>query len=84
VASLSKHVVKAIADFAVFLEFSEEKSVDPDIGVQAMEQLANELSLMADSEKAEFTNMLKAIAPEYADKEQSNFVVELPVLLGLV
>lgn len=40
-------LVKIIADMAIFLEFSDEESLDPDIAVGMMESIAAELQLLS-------------------------------------
>lgn len=50
-SSINHNLVKAIADIAIFLEFTNEKLLDADASIEAMEQLAMELQLMDDEDR---------------------------------
>ncbi|MFH6599470.1 hypothetical protein ACEVAQ_12235 [Ectopseudomonas khazarica] len=80
---INKHIAQAIAEIAVFLEFSGEEAINPDAAVQALEQLASTLQ-MADSEtKSSLSSQFENIAMEYSD-EQAEFVESLGEALGLI
>jgi hypothetical protein len=79
---LNKHIVKAIADMAIFLEFSPENIVDPDASIEAMEQLAAELQKAPNIVQAELAQCLRDVSHEYGAR--SGFIVDLPESLGLV
>jgi hypothetical protein len=78
---IDPHLVKAIIDVAIFLEFSPETVVDADASVQAMEQMANELGMMSDEHKRAFAMTAKSLAIGYGIRER--FVIDLPETLGL-
>jgi len=78
---IDKHLVKAIVDIAVFLEFSPENLLDLDASVDAMEQLAAELQLMSPEAKRSFARQLNELANAYGDR--SAFVEGLTEALGL-
>lgn len=80
---ISRHLVKAIADMAIFLEFSSEELLDADASVEAMEQLAMELRLMGDDDRNNLASQLKNLAAEYGDARKVQFVENLPESLGL-
>lgn len=80
---INKYIAQAIAEVAVFLEFSGEEAINPDAAVQALEQLASTLQ-MADSEaKSSLCSQFENIAMEYSD-EQAEFVESLGEALGLI
>ncbi|KAB0550077.1 hypothetical protein F7R01_02355 [Pseudomonas argentinensis] len=80
---INKHVVQAIVEVALLLEFSGEEAINPDAAVQALEQLASALQ-MADSEtKSSLCSQFEKIAMEYSD-EQAEFVAGLGEALGLI
>jgi hypothetical protein len=81
--SIDFHMVKAIADFAIFLEFSDEKLLNADASMEAMEQLAAELQLMGDKERGDLTQQLKKISAGYGELRKVEFVENLPESLGL-
>ncbi|KAB0657123.1 hypothetical protein [Burkholderia diffusa] len=77
----NKHLVKAIIDVAVFLEFSGEGVLDPDASIEAMEQLVEELRCMPEHDKNEVAECIRGWANDYA--ERADFVNDLPENLGL-
>ena len=80
-SALDKHLVKAVVDLAVFLEFSSEAVLNADASIEAMEQLASELGQMAESTKLEFVPTTRDLAPSYGNRE--DFVSGLAESLGL-
>lgn len=76
-------LVKIIADLAVFLEFTDEALLDPDLAVQALEQVAAGLQLMDNHQRNEIANTLKDLSKQYTgDKEE--YIRSLPESLGLI
>jgi len=72
---VNKHLAKAIIDIAVFLEFSNANTLNPDAAVAAMEQLANELQQMPTDVKQSLIHHFQELANEYGDK--ARFVASL-------
>ncbi|MFJ5408403.1 hypothetical protein [Pectobacterium punjabense] len=75
-------LVKVIADLAIFLEFTDDNHLDPDIAVDAMEQMAAELQLLDEKEKDELINIFKYISSQY-EGDKCEYVRDLPESLGL-
>lgn len=82
--SRDKHMVKAIVDLAVFLEFTDSSLLDEDASIKAMEQLASELCLLDDHDRIELSRQIRDLAATYGDSAHGKFVAELPKNLGLV
>ncbi|EJL04999.1 hypothetical protein PflQ2_0678 [Pseudomonas fluorescens Q2-87] len=80
---INKCVARAIAEIAIFLEFSGEDVVAPDASVQALEQLAATLQMADLKTKNALCLQFSEIATEYSD-EQADFVESLGEALGLV
>lgn len=78
---LDRHLVKAIVDLAVFLEFSSEELLNADASIEAMEQLSSELGRMSEETKREFVEITLGLAPDYGEKK--DFVSDLAQSLGL-
>lgn len=76
-------LVKVIADLAVFLEFTSEDLLDPDLAVEALEQIASELQLMNTQDRNDVANIFRNISTEYTD-DIVEFVRELPESLGII
>jgi hypothetical protein len=77
------HLVRAIANIAVFLEFTSEDLLDPDAAVEAMEQLATELQLLDSTDRVSVAHQLKSLSAEYVDIRKAEFLINLPGSLGL-
>jgi hypothetical protein len=80
---INQNLVKAIADMAIFLEFTSSELLDEDTSIGAMEQLAAELQLMNDEERGDLVQQLKKMSKEYSDEHKSNFIANLPETIGL-
>lgn len=76
------HLVKVIADMAIFLEFTDEDSLCPDAAVGMMEHIAAELQLLTDAEQSRVIKSFAEIAKAYRGDE-ADFVKALPDTLGL-
>lgn len=76
-------LVKVIADLAVFLEFTNEDLLDPDLAVEALEQMASELQLMDGQDRNDLANTFRSISKEYTG-DKSEYVRELPESLGVI
>jgi hypothetical protein len=77
------HLVKAIVDLTVFLEFTDSRLLDVDASIQAMEQLASELQLIDTKARIELALQIRSLAETYADSATREFVATLPESLGL-
>lgn len=76
-------LVKVIAELAVFLEFTNEDLLDPDLAVEALEQMASELQLMDVQDRNDLANTFRSISKEYTG-DKSEYVRELPESLGII
>lgn len=76
-------LVKVITDLAVFLEFTSEDLLDPDLAVEALEQMASELQLMDVQDRNDLANSFRAISKEYIG-DKSEYVKELAESLGII
>jgi hypothetical protein len=75
-------LVKVIADFAIFLEFTDQELLNPDEAVAALERAAVELKLLSDEERKRICTILTELSSEYKDGK-AEFVKSLPESLGL-
>jgi hypothetical protein len=67
----------------IFLEFSDESSINQDVAVSLMEQISSDLSLINDQDRVFFVNNLTAISEHYTD-DKKEFIKSLPENLGLL
>jgi hypothetical protein len=79
----SVKLVKIIADLAIFLEFTDEGQLDPDLAVEMMEQMASELQSLNDEDRKDITSIFQHISREYAG-DKCEFIKELPESFGLI
>lgn len=80
---MSDHnVAKAIANVAIFLEFSSEEIINEDAAVGAMEQLAADLQSTDTPTRNALSQSLNEIACRY-DGEFAEFVAALPEAFGI-
>ena len=81
-------LIKAIVNWAAFLEFSDEESLNPDTAVNQMENLAATLEGLTQEERREFLDYLKELAVASqrsgADKEYVDFLSGFGESFGLV
>ena len=80
--SIDRHLVKAIVDMAVFLEYTNSELLNEDAAVEAMEQLAAELQQMDEGDQQQFSQQIVVLASQY-EQPQRDFVAGLPEALGL-
>jgi hypothetical protein len=75
-------IARAIANIAIFLEFSSEDALDEDASISAMEQLSLDLQALDDSSREELAAGLHSIASGYQGQTRK-FVESLPDALGI-
>ena len=80
---IDKHVVRALVDLALFLEFAADDVLDPDAAIQRLEQLASTLQMMDLESQSSLCSQFRSIAMDYSD-EQADFVESLGEALGLI
>ena len=79
---INRYIAQAIAEVAIFLEFSGEDIVHPDAAVEVFEQLASTLQMADPESKLSFCSSFLTVAERYSG-EQAEFVKDLGEALGL-
>lgn len=74
---------RAIINMAIFLEFSDDVTVNEDASIEALEQLALDLQSMTNIEKKEFRKSIFELSNEYAG-DRKEFVLSFPEAFGLL
>jgi len=77
------HLIKAIVNLAVFLEFTDDELLDQDSAINAMEQLAAEMQMISKDDRDKLTQHIIVIADSYEDVKIKQFIIRLPDSLGL-
>ena len=80
---MNQKLVKAIANLALFLEFSSDEIIDPDAATEAMEQLSSTLQAMSLGDQLEFADIARRLALDCTNTQERAFLTELPAALGL-
>lgn len=79
---LNNVLIKSILETLIFLEFSDDKVLDPDASIEMMETIASNLQDLGDKEKKdlflEFSKM-----STYYPLQQKEFIQDLSNSLGL-
>ena len=78
---LHDNFVLALIDFAVFIEFSGDELLDPDAGIEALENLSFRLNGLDSSTKEALVARMKTLAATYGKRE--SFVSSLADNLGI-
>jgi hypothetical protein len=80
-------LVLALVEALVFLELSDEETVDPDSAVQVMETIARCLQRMPGEQRAAFHHQLALIAGQEGrdelGKQRREYIKAIPEYLGL-
>ena len=79
----SAKLVKIIANLAIFLEFTDERQLDPDLAVKMMEQMAAELQSLNDDDRDDIKKIFQDISREYTG-DKCEFIKKLPESFGLI
>ncbi|MEH3102880.1 MAG: hypothetical protein PGN12_03150 [Sphingomonas phyllosphaerae] len=66
--SIAQQVARIIAQYVVFLELTDEESLNPDVAVKMLEALGPELAALDKPFLHELINAFPAVADEYGDE----------------
>lgn len=80
--NMESHLIKAVVDMAVFLEYTNSEFLNEDAAVEAMEQLAAELQQMGESDQQQLSKQIVILSSLFG-QPQKDFVAGLPDALGL-
>lgn len=80
---ISYCLAKCLIDSMIFLEFTNEELLNPDIAIEMQESISFELNKLSDAEKCELKGLIKTISTEYMDEKINKYVISLPSNLGI-
>ena len=80
---VNKHVVKVLADLAIFLEFTNEDLLNQDVAIEMMEQMAAELRLTNQEERLSLSKTFDEVSNEFTNSLHKDFVKNLCNSLGI-
>jgi hypothetical protein len=80
---MSRILVRVIAQLAVFLEFDDDATLDPDSAVKQQEDLAFELQQLPLADRGEFIRLLNEIAREWPSEQERAYLLNLPAAIDI-
>jgi hypothetical protein len=80
---MSRTLVQVIAQVAVFLEFADDGTLNPDAAVKQLEDLAFQLQQLPPADRAEFIRLLNEIGREWPSERERAYLLDLPAAIGI-
>ncbi|MDE9666389.1 hypothetical protein L2109_23210 [Citrobacter portucalensis] len=81
-SSQSIQLVKAIADIAIALEFTDENLIHPDVAIEMQENIAGTLQALDEVNREDIADVFESISTHY-NGEIANYVRSLPANYGI-
>lgn len=76
-------LIDALIDALLFLELSDDSTVDADAAVETIEAMAADLQQLTPEDRSLFVQYIATKADDASSSEQSNFIRQIPSMLGL-
>jgi hypothetical protein len=82
---MNQFLMRAVAEYAIFLGLAKEEDVNPDVAVEQLEQLSDIMKQLSPAEQAEFANFVRNMADQetHSSKERIEFLQSLVDNMGL-
>jgi hypothetical protein len=80
---VNRALVQVIAQVAVFLEFADGATLDPDAAVRKQEDMAFLLQQLPPADRSQFIRMLSEVAGEWPSKQEQQYLLNLPDAIGI-
>ena len=81
--SVNRVLVQVIAQVALFLEFADDATLNPDDAVKQQEVLAFQLQQLPPADRSEFIRMLSQVAGEWPTDRERQYLLNLPEAIGI-
>lgn len=81
-SSQSIQLVKAIADIAIALEFTDENLINPDVAIEMQESIAGTLQSLDEVNRKDIADIFESISTQY-NEEIEKYVRSLPTNYGI-
>jgi hypothetical protein len=75
--------VQVIAQAALFLEFADDATLNPDAAVKQQEDLAFLLQQLPPADRSEFIRLLSEVAGEWQGEQERQYLLNLPEAIGI-
>lgn len=76
-------LIDALIDALLYLELSDDSTVDADAAVETIEAMAADLQQLTPEDRSLFVQYIATKADDASSSEQSNFIRQIPSMLGL-
>ena len=80
---MNRVLVQVIAQVAVFLQFTDDATLDPDAAVKQLEDLAFQLQQLPPADRIEFIRVLSEVAGDWPSDRERRFLLKLPEAIGI-
>ena len=80
---MTRILVHVIAQAALFLEFADDVTLDPDFAVKQQEDMAFQLQQLPPVDRSEFVRLLNEIACEWPSEQEREYLRALPDAIGI-
>jgi hypothetical protein len=80
---MTRTLVQVIAQAALFLEFADDATLDPDSAVKQLEDIAFQLQQLPAADRSEFIRLLNEIADEWPNEQEREYLLTLPEVVGI-
>jgi hypothetical protein len=80
---MTRVLVHVIAQAALFLEFTDDATLNPDSAVKQQEDMAFQLQQLPPADRSEFIRLLNEIADERPRKQEREYLRGLPKVIGI-
>ena len=81
--NISKPIIQILIDTAMFMEFSDDETLNPDEAVAFMESMSANLKELPEVERVNLLASIKEMGERYTIDEQKQFLAEIGHRLGL-
>lgn len=75
-------LLKSLVDLLIFLEFSNDDDLNPDVAIQVMEQLSARFLNLSETEKSQLLSEIVQLSTEFSG-EKADFIMDIGESLGL-
>ena len=80
---MNRVLVQVIAQVAVFLEFADDATLDPDAAVRQQEDLAFQLQQLPPADRVQFIRVLREVAGDWPSERERQYLLNLPAGIGV-
>jgi hypothetical protein len=80
---VNRVLVQVIAQVALFLEFADDATLNPDTAVKQQEDMAFQLQQLPSADRIEFIRLLSQVAGEWPSERERQYLRNLPEAIDI-